>query len=290
MVLAFAGPEGDPDLDAAVELVRDRGTLTLSWPGQLGDERLPPIASDALIHQEITELMYHALWETVHVFLDHAPAGQSGAGPAGFLYPFLGGDQTSSAALLADVAASIRQKGADDALLRTRFANTQSERLVAAAVAIRTRIEAGGTLLAFGNGGSATDANDLVWDCVAPPPGLRPIAAISLSQEPASLSAIANDVGIEVVFARQLAAHARRGDVAIAISTSGKSRNLAAALEEARRRGLLTVGLAGYDGGDFVSRQLVDFPLVVPSQYIPRIQEVQASIYHVLRRLVDRVG
>ena len=93
-------------------------------------------------------------------------------------------------------------------------------------------------------------------------------------------------MGVELLFLRQLTANAKPGDVAVAISTSGKSKNLAIALEEARKRGMLTVGLAGYDGGDFVRRKLADFAFVVGSEYIPRIQEVQASIYHVLRRLL----
>jgi D-sedoheptulose 7-phosphate isomerase len=120
-------------------------------------------------------------------------------------------------------------------------------------------------------------------DCVAPPHGWHPIPAISLSLEPASISAIANDVGTEVVFLRQLIAHARPEDVAVGISTSGGSRNIIVALEEARKRGLLTVALLGYDGGEILRRGLADFPLIVRCDYIPRIQEVQASIYHSLR-------
>ncbi len=149
------------------------------------------------------------------------------------------------------------------------------------------RVDAGGALLVFGNGGSATDANDFVLDCVASSEGSRPIPAISFSAEPAVLSAIGNDVGVELMFSRQLIANSRPGDVVVAISTSGASRNIAAALVEARKRGLLTVGLAGYEGGDFVREKLVDHALVVHCDYIPRIQEVQASIYHVLRRAID---
>ena len=140
----------------------------------------------------------------------------------------------------------------------------------------------------FGNGGSATDANDLVADCVDPPPGFGAITAVSLSAEPANITAIANDIGTEAIFARQLIAHARPEDVAVGISTSGGSANILSALAEARKRGLLTVGIVGYDGGRIVSERLADHALVVRSDYIPRIQEVQASIYHVLRRLVER--
>jgi len=108
--------------------------------------------------------------------------------------------------------------------------------------------------------------------------------------EPANLTAIANDVGVEVVFLRQMIAHARTGDVATAISTSGGSRNLILALEEARKRGLLTVALLGYDGGEILRRGLADFPLIVRSDHIPRIQEVQASTYHVVRETLEVIG
>jgi D-sedoheptulose 7-phosphate isomerase len=150
-------------------------------------------------------------------------------------------------------------------------------------MAMRERIDRGGKLIIFGNGGSATDANDWAIDCVAPPPGLRPVPAVSLSLEPANITAIANDVGVDVIFVRQLIAHARAGDVAVAISTSGGSRNVIAALEEARKRGLMTVALLGYDGGEIKRRGLANHVIVVESDYIPRMQEVQASIYHTIR-------
>jgi len=149
------------------------------------------------------------------------------------------------------------------------------------------RLEHGGKVIAFGNGGSATDANDLAADCVDPPAGMRSIPAISLSAEPANITAIANDIGAEAIFTRQLIAHARPEDVAVGISTSGGSANILAAFAEARKRGLLTVGIVGYDGGRIVSERLTDHVLIVRSDYIPRIQEVQASIYHVLRALIS---
>jgi D-sedoheptulose 7-phosphate isomerase len=93
-----------------------------------------------------------------------------------------------------------------------------------------------------------------------------------------------------VIFLRQLIAHARPEDVAIGISTSGGSKNFIMALEEARKRRLLTVALLGYDGGEIVRRGLVDWPLVVRSDYIPRIQEVQASVYHIMRELLEIAG
>ena len=168
---------------------------------------------------------------------------------------------------------------------RTDFA--AAEQIVNAARAIHQRLTQGGKLIIFGNGGSATDANDWAIDCVLPPTGYRPVPAISLSMEPANLTAIANDVGIELIFLRQMIAHARKQDVAIGISTSGGSRNIVMALEEARNRGLLTVALLGYDGGEIFRRGLADFPVIVRSDYIPRIQEVQASAYHVIRETLE---
>jgi len=149
------------------------------------------------------------------------------------------------------------------------------------------RVRHGGKLILFGNGGSATDANDWAIDCVLPPAGYHPIPAVSLSLEPANITALANDIGAEVIFLRQLIAQARPGDIAIGISTSGGSRNIVMALEEARKRDMLTIALLGYDGGEILRRGVADIPIVVSCDYIPRIQEVQASIYHVIREELE---
>jgi D-sedoheptulose 7-phosphate isomerase len=212
------------------------------------------------------------------------------AGEAAFLYPFLGGGKQPAADTVDQVAASIRLKAHDDAQLRARVAREQAGQITAAAEAIAERVRGGGKLIAFGNGGSATDANDFALDCVLPPAGYRPVPAISLSMEPAILTAVANDVGTELIFLRQIIAHAQPGDVAVGISTSGSSRNIILALEEARKRGLLTVALLGYDGGAILRGGLADYSLVVHSDYIPRIQEVQASIYHVLRESLEALN
>jgi D-sedoheptulose 7-phosphate isomerase len=178
-------------------------------------------------------------------------------------------------------------KVAEDTKLREQNVREQSAQIAATALAIRGRLARGGKLILFGNGGSATDANDWALDCVRPPSGYRPVPALSLSLEPANITALANDVGTENIFLRQLIAHARPGDVAVAISTSGGSKNIITALEEARKRKLLTVALLGYDGGEILRLAIADFPLVVRSDYIPRIQEVQASIYHIVRELLE---
>jgi D-sedoheptulose 7-phosphate isomerase len=136
-------------------------------------------------------------------------------------------------------------------------------------------------VLALGNGGSATDAMDLVAD-------LRALGrpALDLTEDAAILTAIANDVGVEGIFSRQVIAYGRAGDVLIALSTSGGSANVIFALAEARRRELVTVAFVGYDGGRIASESLADHVIVVPSQHIPRIQEAQATAYHVLCELV----
>ena len=175
----------------------------------------------------------------------------------------------------------------DDAKLRDQVAHEQSEQISNTALAIYERLRRGGKLILFGNGGSATDANDWAIDCVLPPSGYRRVPAVSLALEPANITAVANDMGTNEIFLRQIIAQARPEDVAIGISTSGGSRNIILALEEARKRKLLTVGLLGYDGGEILRRGITDFPIVVRCDYIPRIQEVQASIYHIIRELLE---
>jgi D-sedoheptulose 7-phosphate isomerase len=287
IAIGFGPPEGDPAVGAVLATLRERGVYTLALPGGDADYALSPPSTDPFIHQEIVEILYHTLWETVHVFFEHRSRGIE-VGQAGFLYPFLGQEEQDTSGVMDSVARSIQEKARDDVRLRIAVASEQSERIVAAATAIAERVALGGKLLLFGNGGSATDANDLALDCVAPAKGQRSIPALSLALEAANVSAIANDIGPDAIFLRQLIAQAAPHDVAVALSTSGNSRNIVAALEEARKRGLVTVALLGYDGGEVVRRGLADVALVVPSDYIPRIQEVQASIYHVMRDALER--
>jgi D-sedoheptulose 7-phosphate isomerase len=226
------------------------------------------------------------LWESVHVFLEHRELGHD-VGDAGFLYPFLGQEKQETGDLISEVAGSIQMKAQRDSTLRAQVAREQAELISGASVAIHERLLRGGKLIIFGNGGSATDANDWAIDCVLPPSGYHPVPAVSLSLEPANISAIGNDVGMEAIFLRQLIAQACPEDVAIGISTSGGSRNIIVALEEAHKRKMLTVALLGYDGGEIKRRGVADFPIVVHCDYIPRIQEVQASIYHIIRENLE---
>ncbi|HJU76021.1 MAG TPA: SIS domain-containing protein [Gemmatimonadaceae bacterium] len=281
IVLGFAPPEGDRAVTAALCAARTLGCLTVALPGSDADYAIGAPHSDPFIQQELIEVFYHTLWESVHVFLEHEATGFD-AGRASFLYPFLDGEPPDIEQLIRDVTQSVRAKAEQDEQLRQQTLQSQQQEIIAAATAMRQRIQGGGTLLLFGNGGSATDANDLALDCMASPKGHQPIPAISLSSDAATLTAVANDVGVEAMFLRQIMAFARPQDVALAISTSGGSVNVLSALAEARRRGLLTVAVVGNDGGDIVRRRLADFAIVVRCDYIPRIQEVQASLYHLL--------
>jgi D-sedoheptulose 7-phosphate isomerase len=289
IVMGFGPPGGDPEVEDGLRFSHTRGAMTFALPGTGASYSFMSPLCDQFMHQELIEILYHTLWETVHVFLEHRQLGDD-VGDAGFLYPFLGQEKQPTTNVLEEVASSIRTKVEEDTKLRAQAAREESEKIGEAAVAMRERLLRGGKLILFGNGGSATDANDWALDCILPPDGMRPIPAISLSMEPANITAIANDVGTDVIFLRQLIAQAAPQDVAVGISTSGGSRNIIMALEEARKRRMLTVALLGRDGGEIVRRGLADFPLVVRSDYIPRIQEVQASIYHVLRDTLELTG
>ena len=153
--------------------------------------------------------------------------------------------------------------------------------------AMAERFRRGGRLFAFGNGGSATDAEGTV-DLFRYPPSGRALAAMSLVEDQAVLTALANDVGFELVFSRQIIAHARPGDIALGFSTSGDSLNLLKAFEEASRRRLMTVGLCGYEGGEMASGNLVEHCLVVRSDSVHRIQETQDALVWELWTTVQR--
>ncbi|BDE06508.1 hypothetical protein WPS_17840 [Vulcanimicrobium alpinum] len=287
IAIGFGPPEGDPAVRRALRRARDAGALTLALSGERDDAdfAFASPSADPHVHQELNELLGHTLYESVHVFLERRTLGHD-VGASAFLYPYLGVAMVDDdAALLSDVAASIHAKSRDAERLREQLA-ANAAAIVAAADAIAERIAAGATILSLGNGGSATDADDFAIDCVEPPHGWRPVRAFSLANEPAIVTAIGNDVGMETIFLRQIIAQARAGDIAFALSTSGGSKNVVAALIEARRRGMLTVALLGYDGGEIVRRGLADHTIVVRCDDIPRIQEAQAAIVHEIRRVL----
>ncbi len=206
-------------------------------------------------------------------------------------YPFLfEGGSASADEVLAQVQLSTREKCVEVVTLRRRTLDAYGEQIVTAGTAMARAFAPGATLYAFGNGGSTTDAQDIVARLVDPPwPGAHPLPAVALTNDIAVVTAVANDAGFDNIFARQVIAFGRPGDIAVGISTSGNSPNVLAALEQARKQGMLTVGLAGYDGGNMARSAALDFCIVAPSEHIPRVQEAQATVYHALLQVVFAV-
>src|SRR6266571_2292508 len=204
-------------------------------------------------------------------------------------YPFLfEGGKASIEDVLAQVRHSTLEKCREVIGLRRMTLENSLDQIIAAGRAMARAFAEGGTLLAFGNGGSTTDAQDLVTELLVPPfPGWVPLPAIALTNDIAVVTAVGNDVGFDNIFARQVIAYGRRGDIALGISTSGNSNNVLVALEQAKKQGLLTVGLAGYDGGKMMRSKSLDFCINSPSDHIPRIQEAQATVYHALLEVIQ---
>jgi len=185
-----------------------------------------------------------------------------------------------------DVTKLIRQRFAQSAEVIEKTAQRHAERIARAAEIIVRSLRAGGTVFTFGNGGSASDAEHIAGELVGRFLAQRPpLRAEALSADIVSLTAIGNDYGYKNVFARPLAAKGRAGDVAIALSTSGKSPNVIAALRLARQMGLKTIALTGDGGGGCA--ELADILLDVPAKLSPRIQEAHAAMYHIICELVE---
>src|SRR5690348_5454037 len=202
------------------------------------------------------------------------------------LYPFLYADTSDLTTVLGQVRASTVAKAAEIGELRRAVAARDGARIEACAREMAARFAAGGRLFAFGNGGSATDAAQLATLFLNPGGDFSPLPAFGLANDTSVITALCNDVGVDVVFARQLAAFARPDDIAVGLSTSGNSDNLLRAFDEASRRGMLTIGLAGYDGGRMAELDSIDYLFVVPSASVHRIQEAQTTIYQVLWELM----
>ncbi len=288
IAMAFGAEEDGGEAGRAIALARSRGCLTVGF-GESGAEwEFVPPTGDRSVAQELVETLYHVLWELVHVFFDHRGllSGRDtrrthDAGASSFLYPFLAEDERELEPVLDDVRRSALMKAEEIGALRQQTLTDNRDVLVAAAAALRGLFDAGGKLLALGNGGSATDAMDAVADFRG---AGRP--AIDLTEDAPILTAIANDIGVDAIFSRQVIAYGLAGDALLALSTSGNSVNMIDALSEARRREMVTVAMVGYDGGRVGSEGLADFVIVTRSEHIPRIQEAQASAYHALGELV----
>src|SRR6266700_1658197 len=199
-------------------------------------------------------------------------------------YPFLfEGGKASIEEVMVQVRHSTLEKCREVIELRRTTLAHSLQQIVEVGGAMARAFANGATLLAFGNGGSTTDAQDFVTELINPPfPAWSPLPAIALTNDIAVITGVGNDVGIDNIYARQVIAFGRPGDIALGISTSGNSTNVLVALEQAKKQGLLTVALAGYDGGKMMRSSAVDYCILSPSDHIPRIQEAQATAYHAL--------
>ncbi|MDQ3850472.1 MAG: SIS domain-containing protein [Actinomycetota bacterium] len=286
----------EPETIAAIAAARERGCLTIGYTRDSGAEWEfePRTVEDPYVRQELVETHYHVLWELVHVFFEHRgllegraakPVHDSGA--SSFLYPFLGEQEHDLDAIVADVRESVLMKADEVTELRVQTLTDGRDELLAAAAALRARLDADGRMLALGNGGSATDAMDAVADFRTPRAGGPARRALDLTEDTGIITAVANDIGADAIFSRQVIAHGRPGDALLTMSTSGNSLSVLSALREARKRGMLTIAMVGYDGGTVAREELADHVIVTRSEHIPRIQEAQASAYHALRELVE---
>jgi D-sedoheptulose 7-phosphate isomerase len=208
------------------------------------------------------------------------------------LYPFLYEGRGDLSAVLEQVRDSTVAKIEEIGELRRVICARDGARLAECARQAADRFAAGGRLFAFGNGGSATDAQQLATLFLHPAPlstggEARPLPAFGLANDTSVVTALCNDIGVDVVFARQLAAFGGHNDIAVGLSTSGNSPNLLRAFDEARKRGMLTIGLAGYSGGKMAELGSIDYLFVAPSASIHRIQEAQTTIYQVFWELTS---
>ncbi len=182
--------------------------------------------------------------------------------------------------------AYVRAVVAHSLALKQRFFDEHTPRLLDIGRGMAARLRAGSKILVFGNGGSAADAQHFAGELVGRFRRDRAgLAAVALGTDAAIVTAVGNDLGFERVFARQVEALGRPGDVALAISTSGRSPNVLAALRVARERGLWCVGLGGRGGGEMAA--LVDHLIDVPDPDTPRIQEVHGMVVHLLCELIE---
>jgi D-sedoheptulose 7-phosphate isomerase len=211
--------------------------------------------------------------------------GEPEAGSMESLYPFLYASTSDLTAVLEEVRRSTVAKAEEIVELRRVISERDGARLASCAADAAARFAAGGRLLAFGNGGSATDAQQLATLFLNPGGDARPLPALGLAADTSVVTALCNDIGVDVVFARQIAAFGRRNDIAVGLSTSGNSENLLRAFDEASRRGLLTIGFAGYQGGKMAEMGSIDYLFVAPSSSVHRIQEAQTTVYQILWEL-----
>jgi D-sedoheptulose 7-phosphate isomerase len=202
------------------------------------------------------------------------------------LYPFLHGKKQDPEAMNSALVESVRQKASHHHEVIDAFFARNGQAVVDAAGALAEVYRRDGRLYSMGNGGSSCDAAHVAVEFLHPITAGRPaLTAVDLTADRTMITAVANDVGYQHVFVRQVIAQARRGDGLIGLSTSGNSDNLVKAFVKAKEMGVTTVGLAGMSGGE-MSKIGLDHCLVVETDSIHRIQECHVTIYHILWDLV----
>jgi D-sedoheptulose 7-phosphate isomerase len=292
VVLGLCAGAVTADMAGVLEGARRRGLLAVLLSAGGTPPESPAVdhhfavpTADPLTAQEIHETLYHVLWELVHVFLEHEGGGadRPASDAERQLYPYLFGSSPGLAALHDQVRHSVRQKWRDVCAVRRGMFESHGGTLADAALALAGRVARGGRVLAFGNGGSATDAQDAAADCMVPAHAeWQTIPALALTNDAGVVTAVGNDIGFAHVFARQVEAFGRPEDVALAFSTSGASKNVLHALAPAKARGLLIIAFSGYDGGPLTRSEAVDYCITAPGDYVPRVQEAHATGWHAL--------
>jgi D-sedoheptulose 7-phosphate isomerase len=205
-------------------------------------------------------------------------------------YPFLHEERSSDGKLMEDLGFSLLEKARESAEVKTKFFADNKDAILSASLRMAKAFHRGGKLLVCGNGGSATDAQHIAVEFMHPiTVGRKALPAICLTNDMAMMTAVANDVGFADVFTRQIIALGNEGDVLLAISTSGNSKNLMHAFATARRMRMTTIGFAGSNGGEMselATAGLLDFCLTVPTASIHRIQETHVALYHIMWDMV----
>ncbi len=203
------------------------------------------------------------------------------------LYPFLHGKSKDAQSENSALLETIRQKVAHSVTEKERFFADNAQKIIEVSQAIALIYRNRHNLFSMGNGGSSCDASHFAVEFQHPVTAGRPsLPAINLTMDTAMMSAVANDVGVDHIFSRQLEALGRAGDGLIGFSTSGNSKNLIEAFRTAKRMGVITIGMVGGDGGAMLSSGMVDHCLVVQTDSIHRVQEVHVTTYHIVWDLV----
>lgn len=205
-------------------------------------------------------------------------------------YPFLHEDVREPQELMEELRFSLLEKARESIEVKAKFFEDNKNTILAASLSLAKAFHRGRKLLVCGNGGSATDAQHIAVEFMHPiTVGRRALPAICLANDMAMVTAVANDVGFDDVFTRQLIALGQEGDCVLGISTSGNSENLLHAFQTARRMKMTTIGFAGNEGGkmaEMCAAGALDFCLNVPTSSIHRIQETHVTLYHILWDMV----